>query len=111
MIVEKVPAINMNPSARFPSTWRESKGKPLTDKAIEKYRRQGRYAEFLKLPPKLGKPCVKCGTREETTKRSYAYLPVAGHYCDKCLDSFRDERDKAKEFRARIRALRETEYE
>ena len=43
------PKVTMNEHVRLPSTWRDGIGKKLTDAAIKRYEKQGRYGEEFRL--------------------------------------------------------------
>lgn len=105
--------VTMDTAARLPTSWRDGYGKPLTNKRIAEYQREGRYGSGLKLPPlDSAQPCISpgCKTTINTRKCDYGYLPKPGVYCQKCLKGWRFERDKAVEVKRREKELFNEEY-
>jgi hypothetical protein len=104
-----IPTITKNPHVRFPSTWRDAIGKPLTDSQIRQYAREGFYgpdekqkqlardhAKIVEGVLMLARPCETC--KDNKTLGSFmrfSYLPKAGYYCDTCRADFKTTHEKA----------------
>lgn len=112
-----VPSITKNPLVRFPSTWRDPVGKPLTDSAIAQYAREGAYgpAEQLKQQQRdhakiidgilrLGQTCQHCKDAIGQYMR-FSYLPCAGYYCNACREDFKHEEQKKREARRKYHRI------
>lgn len=92
----------MDPKVHLPSTWRMGKGKPLTNRMIAEYQREGKYGSELKLPPIHPdavcaiKGCnCKLGLRKANPLISW--VPVQGAiYCKNHWAIFRTDKDKEK---------------
>jgi len=102
-----VPSVTKDPSIRFPSTWKDGKGKPLTNSIITQYIRLGRYGKDLQQRQlardhatvvegkvMLAKDCQECHKRLGHFMR-FAYLPHAGYYCDHCRNTFKNAHKKS----------------
>lgn len=112
-----IPTVTKDPTVRFPSTWKDPKGKPLTDSMIRQYAREGRYgpAEQQRQQMRdaarlfdgilvLGNLCLTCKKVVGTYQR-FSYLPKAGHYCLKCRNEHRDEAERQREEKAKYSRL------
>lgn len=101
------------------STWKTETGKPLTNRRIADYQRQGYYGkamqeQTLRVTRHLRESVVfrcECGVSEEVRFLRYAYLPKAGHYCPRCLAVYKRQRDLDAELNKRVRASRVEEYQ
>lgn len=111
---EFVPTITKNPSVRFPSTWRDAIGKPLTDSAILAYIREGRYGPDLQRRQLardhativqgriiLARKCCECDNLGNFMR--FNYLPKAGYYCDHCRNVHKSEKEQAERKRRAFR--------
>lgn len=105
MSVETLPTVTKDPRVRFPSTWRPAIGKPLTNHAITKYARLGRYGKEAQLQALATRSkhvqlldkalCCHCGQPHVGNRfLRFFYLPKTGVYCPLCLAKLREERDK-----------------
>jgi len=100
-----IPTVTKNPHIRFPSTWKDALGKPLTDRVIEQYIREGRYTKELQLAQlardkanvvngrtMLAKPCEVCKDGTLGNFMQFSYLPQAGYYCNSCREHYKHEK-------------------
>lgn len=109
---ESTPGVSHDPGVRFPSTWRQPVGKPLTSRRITELQREGYYGAALKLPPKVdARPCLHCKSTINTWWMAYGYLPTCGVYCSLCRKAFKDEGLKAKEQRRAEREAFKQQWE
>ncbi len=116
---ELIPTVTKNPHIRFPSTWKDPRGKPLTDSAIRQYARKGLYGpdEQRKQQARdkaviragivmLAQLCQNC--KDNKTLGAYmnfSYLPKAGYYCDTCRTHFKDEKENAEQERRKWHSI------
>lgn len=97
------------------STWRQAIGKPLSNAAIARYAREGRYGlrlqqifRRLKHDDGLVHRCA-CGSNETRYLR-FSYLPCKGWYCLRCVAAYRAKRDHEAEADRRFNELVQSEY-
>ncbi len=96
----------MDPRVRMRSTWRDPIGKPLTDSAILRYMRNGRYGPELQRAAREAEKAVTgsvfrcdCGARDEVRYMTYSYLPRPGYFCPACRARYREGAQREKEQR------------
>lgn len=99
------------------STWKDPIGKPLTNRRIAFYQREGRYgreaqeralASCVDVNGFVNRCCEPgCNTYINVRWCTFLYLPKVGYYCPKCRQKHRNEALKEKELNKRIIA----EYE
>jgi hypothetical protein len=116
--VEWTPgAVTMDPCCRLPSTWKDEATKPLTNKAIARYMREGYYGRALQITATKEREnrvgivirCV-CGTTDGVNFMRYSYLPQAGYYCKKCRETYRALADTDKGLTAKLHERVLAEY-
>lgn len=113
--------VTMDPHAHLPSTWRgDHATKPLTNRAIARYAREGRYGKALQLrvakadehrATKVGivYRCA-CGASQGVRYLRYGYLPQPGYWCPKCQAVHRATRDKEQELHRQFKERIRNEY-
>lgn len=112
-----IPSVCMDPTIRFPSSWRALPTKPLTTKAIEDYERLGYYGQEAKERRlrldgakvvngiiRLPKVCTACQSALGHWM-TFSYLPKSGFYCDHCRSSYREAAEKEQNRRHYARTL------
>src|SRR6267378_8701171 len=98
-----IPTITKNPHVRFPSTWQDAIGKPLTDSAIRQYAREGFYgpdekrrqesrdrARVIEGILMLARPCERCKDNKTLGDfMRFSYLPKSGYFCNSCREHYK----------------------
>lgn len=96
--------VSHDPRCRFPSTWRDPIGKPLTNARIRALQRDGWYGQEVKAAlerkaihrsPGIIFRCA-CGAVAKG-HYAYLYLPKPGDYCAICLLRYRTAAKKERE--------------
>ena len=117
--MEATPSVCMDPSVRFPSSWRVHFALgPLSGRKIAEYARAGRYG------PQVKAVFTNAALRRKTISATlcddchqpgasyawYDYLPKHGHYCHVCKKKYRAlaaaakmaEREKERRWKERL---------
>jgi hypothetical protein len=108
-------SVSMRPDCRFPSTWRDPVGKPLTNGRITRLMRDGWYGPDAKqaVEARIARTGIiyRCSCGQIATGfYRFSYLPKQGNYCTLCVKRFRAERDKAKELDRKWKENLEQEF-
>lgn len=106
---ESIPHVTMDPLVHLPSTWKDAKGKLLTNRRIGELAAMGHYGkaaqqrQLLKIDHRHQKQSeagviFRCACDETVGIKylTWAYLPKPGWYCPRCLAAYREDRERPK---------------
>lgn len=106
-----IPTVTMDAGCRFPSSWREAIGTPLTNAAIQRHMRNGWYGRERQLiaigqleqQTGIVHRCVTCD-QIAGKHYKYAYLTKPGFYCPSCIAVIRAQHVKSSNLEAELSA-------